>query len=112
MHRAKKVFATMLVGALLLGGVITAHASENSSKEPEHICAFSAVYTFYRSEYRGYHPYVISTTTDGSTGQVTTEYGTCGVSVNYYKGEWKCACGKTNGSLPETSKEIHSGCGK
>lgn len=110
--QSKKSIRNYVGGSIVIGGIITAHASENSSKEPEHTCAFNEVYTFYRSEYKGYHPYQIGTKTDGSMGQIMPVYATCGVSVNYYKGEWKCGCGKTNGPLPDKSYEIHSGCGK
>lgn len=113
MHRAKKVLATMLVGVLLLGGAITAYASVNDSKDPPpHVHSFSIVNSVYcRSEYKGSHPYVSGWKVDGSTGQSTPVYSTCGVSENYYKGEWKCACGASNG-IAYTSREIHSSCGK
>lgn len=113
MYKAKKVFAAMAMGALLAGSVITAYASENDSKDPPpHVHSFSIVNsTFYRSEYKGEHPYVSGWKVDGSTGQTTPVYSTCGVSVNYFKGEWKCACGASNGAA-YTSKEVHSGCGK
>lgn len=63
---------------------------------------------FYKSEYRGSHPYVSGWRVDGSTGQTTPVYSTCGISINYYKttGEW------ADGDTAYTPREIHSSCGK
>lgn len=112
MYKVKKVFAAMMVGVLLLGAAITAHASGRVAGEPVHTCSFSEVYTFSRSEYRGYHPYVTGWEVNAATGQTTPVYSTCNVYVNYFKGEMKCGCGKVNRLLPDKSVEIHTGCGQ
>lgn len=107
MYRAKKIFATMLVGVLLLGFAITAYASENILREPPHQHEFSQVYTIYKSQYMGTHPHMIGWKVDASTGERTPAYVTCYLSVDYYKGEWKCGCGATNGPCENYSEERH-----
>lgn len=110
MCRVKKVLAIVMASVLLVGGVLTAHATETVHREPEHVHAFSAVYTFSRSEYLGSHPYLIGW--DTTKGTPTPIYGTCDVVKNHYKGESKCGCGATNGTLPEKTETTHSACGQ
>lgn len=104
MYRAKKIFLAMLVCVLLLGGAITAHASESSSTVPEHNHNFDVrTYTYYKSEYFGMHPYE-------SNGKTVT----CYVSIYYYRGERVCTfsgCNATDG-YKVISEYRHSACGQ
>lgn len=110
MCRVKKVMAIVMASVLLVGGVLTAHATETVHREPVHVHAFSAVYSLLRSEHLGSHPYLAGW--DTTKGTPTPIYGTCDVVKNHYKGESKCACGATNGTLAEETETIHSACGQ
>lgn len=110
MSRTKKVIATMLVSALVSGFAVTANAEESIMREPEHKHAFSVVnYTCYNSFVVGTHTYVSGSKVDDK-GNVTSVYSTCTITVKQYRGEWKCACGASDG-MYETSETQHSGCG-
>ena len=110
MSRIKKMIAAMLVSVLASGFALTAYAGENVMREPAHTHAFSINYTCYKSYTATTHPYVSGYKVDAN-GNTTPVYDTCGVVVYFYIGEWKCACGATNG-FDETQKTKHFGCGQ
>lgn len=111
MSRAKKVIATMLVSVLVSGFAVTAHAEESIMREPVHTHAFSVPsYTCYNSFVTGTHTYISGYKVDDK-GNTTPVYATCTITVKQYRGEWKCACGATNG-MDYKSETQHSGCGQ
>lgn len=109
--RTRKLIAAMLMSVLVLGFAATAHAEENVARSTTHTHAFSVInYSCYNSFSNGKHRYVSGYKVD-SNGNTTPVYDYCTIVVYQYQGEWKCACGATNGMYYDT-KTVHTACGQ
>lgn len=111
MSRLKKVMGLMLAGTLSLGIAVSAYAAESVMRTPQHVHAFSVVnYVYYDSHSYGSHRYMSGYRVDADTGETMPVFSNCTLIEYQYRGEWKCACGATDG--PAYKSELrHMDCG-
>ena len=110
--KLKKIFASLAMIGLLLGGTITCYAS-GPSDHHTHIYTVHFEDAFcYESVLGVSHPYIKGYEIHPVTGVKTPIYSTCQVIVYKYRAPYKCdICGEASGNYYEFVEEVHQNCG-